>query len=260
MDQERFDHLARDLAAGITRRGMVRNLTGAAIGAVLAAAGASEVGARKKKRGKGKRKGRAQARADKVAVCHYDADADTFVLMTVDQRGWGNEHARHEKDFKRGGEAGCCLDGECSGLTDECNVGKCVVNDDDVGACQVVPTPGETCDDGGTCDGEGRCQPNTSGVCSGKVSANPCFEFDADTCGGIPGGKSCRCGADINGNLTCFENAYCLNPRVEAPCASNADCVARGFPQGSVCFSAENCCLGGPAATGCTTPCPTPSA
>lgn len=58
MDQDRFDHLARGLAAGITRRGMVRNLTGVAIGGTLIAVGASEAGARKKKRGGGRRQRR----------------------------------------------------------------------------------------------------------------------------------------------------------------------------------------------------------
>jgi hypothetical protein len=57
MDQERFDHLARGLAAGATRRGMVRKLTGAALGGMLVAVGGGEVGA-KKKRGGGKRKRR----------------------------------------------------------------------------------------------------------------------------------------------------------------------------------------------------------
>jgi hypothetical protein len=55
MDQERFDHLARGLAAGVSRRGLVRQLSGAAIGGMLVAVGAGEAGARKKKRG-GKRR------------------------------------------------------------------------------------------------------------------------------------------------------------------------------------------------------------
>lgn len=61
MDQERFDQLARGLGSGITRRGMVRNLAGAALGGILVAVGAGETGAKKKKRGNGKRKKRAQA-------------------------------------------------------------------------------------------------------------------------------------------------------------------------------------------------------
>ncbi len=48
MDQEQFDHIARGLASGITRRGLVGNLTVAAIGGVLVAVGANEAEARKK--------------------------------------------------------------------------------------------------------------------------------------------------------------------------------------------------------------------
>jgi hypothetical protein len=57
MDQERFDRFARGLAAGLSRRGMMRNLAGAAIGGIVVAVGGSEAGARKRKRGRGKRKG-----------------------------------------------------------------------------------------------------------------------------------------------------------------------------------------------------------
>lgn len=57
MDQERFDELARGLVSGATRRGMLRNLTGAALGGILVAVGVSEAETRKKKRG-GKRKRR----------------------------------------------------------------------------------------------------------------------------------------------------------------------------------------------------------
>jgi hypothetical protein len=57
MDQERFDQVARSLVSGISRRGMVRHLTGAALGGVLVAVGGSEAEA-KKKRGKGKKRRR----------------------------------------------------------------------------------------------------------------------------------------------------------------------------------------------------------
>lgn len=65
MDQERFDEFARGLVSGITRRGMVRNLTGAAIGGILAATVASETEARKKH---GKRKRRKQACTPKTCA------------------------------------------------------------------------------------------------------------------------------------------------------------------------------------------------
>lgn len=56
MDTARFDQFARGLTAGTSRRGVVRNLTGAALGGILAAAGTSETEARKKKRGKRKKR------------------------------------------------------------------------------------------------------------------------------------------------------------------------------------------------------------
>jgi hypothetical protein len=58
MDQARFDHLARGLAASLTRRGLVRQLSGAACGGILVAMGLSDAAARKKKHGHGKHKRR----------------------------------------------------------------------------------------------------------------------------------------------------------------------------------------------------------
>jgi hypothetical protein len=142
VDHEQFDGLVRALGSGATRRGALGVLAG------IAGLGLGEVAARKKGRGKGKGRGKskksakAKARADKVAVCHYDADQDTWVAINVSQAGWENGHAKHEKDFQQAAKDGCCLDRECAGLTDQCHVGKCVVNDDRVGACKAVATPG----------------------------------------------------------------------------------------------------------------------
>lgn len=151
MDQERFDDVARGLAPGISRRGIMRTLTGAAVGGMLAAVGASQAGARNKKknRSSGKRKGqgRSQARkqsaaAGKVAVCHYDADAETWELITVSQRGWDNGHAKHEQDYLLNGE--CCTDVDCSG-DESCHDGACAVQctrcgDGCAGAAETNPT------------------------------------------------------------------------------------------------------------------------
>ena len=127
MDQERFDEVARGLASGISRRGMVRNLTGTAIGGILVAVGTSDAGARKKKRGSGKGKRRSQGRskaerADKVAVCHYDADAETWELINVSKSGWDNGHSKHEQDYLLEGD--CCTDGDCPG-DESCRDGDC---------------------------------------------------------------------------------------------------------------------------------------
>jgi hypothetical protein len=53
MDQEQFDHLARGLASGITRRGMVCSLTGAALGGVLAVVGPVRLGPGRPGKGRG---------------------------------------------------------------------------------------------------------------------------------------------------------------------------------------------------------------
>ncbi len=46
MDQERFDQITRTLAAGQSRRRLLKGLAGTALGGVLAAVGAGEAGAK----------------------------------------------------------------------------------------------------------------------------------------------------------------------------------------------------------------------
>ncbi len=153
MDQERFDEVARGLASGISRRGMVRYLTGAAFGGVLVAVGESAAGARKK-RGRGKHKERPRGRtrsaaAGKVAVCHYDADAETWVLITVSKSGWDNGHSSHGQDYLLDGN--CCTDGDCAGDGSCCD-----------GVCTDSPTCNQctTCGDG--CPGDPENNPTVS--------------------------------------------------------------------------------------------------
>jgi hypothetical protein len=139
VDDVRFDGLIRALGSGATRRGALGILAG------FAGLGLSEVAAKKKGRGKGKgrgkrkRTGRVQAAAaDKVAVCHYDADADTYVLINISQSGWDNGHSKHEQDFQRGDEGGCCNDSDCSHLdVSPCYIGVC---DPTAGTCRQVFT------------------------------------------------------------------------------------------------------------------------
>lgn len=139
--------------------------------------------------------------------------------------------------------ANCGTCGNDCGGGNDCNTVAC-----NLGACQTTPNIGAACNGGlGSCNDSGQC---IATVCAGKTAANPCFERDASFCNAA---NTCNCGADLNGNVACFENAYCNNGTQQ--CASNADCVnLLGFPAGSICFSATNCCIG---ATGCTTPCPT---
>lgn len=181
MDQERFDHLTRRLVSGATRRGMVRQFTGAALGGILVAVGVSEAGAKKKKHGHGKGKGKTNDSStgqDKVAVCHYDADAQTYVVINVSQSGWDNGHAKHKKDFQQAEKNGCCLDSECAKLTDTCHVGTCVVNEQRVGACKAVSTPDQACESDNLCLRHPTCQAN--GTC-GSSQVKPCPNRECNT-------------------------------------------------------------------------------
>jgi hypothetical protein len=140
--------------------------------------------------------------------------------------------------------ANCGTCGNDCGGGNDCNTAVC-----DQGTCETTPNTGAACNGGlGTCNAAGQC---IAAVCAGKATASPCFPFDAGTCN--TGGSTCRCGSDLNGNVACYENAYCNNSGPQ--CASNADCVAMGFPTGSICFTARDICCTGQ--TGCTTPCPT---
>jgi hypothetical protein len=261
MDQERFDQLARGLAAGISRRGMVRKFTGTALGSILVAVGASEARA-KKKHGHGKGKGKtndSSAGKDKVAVCHYDADAQTYVLINVSQSGWDNGHSKHKKDFQQADKNGCCLDSDCAKLNDTCQVGKCVVNEQRVGACKAVPTPNEPCDDGDPCtvgetcnekgqcaggspkcgDGE-TCDESGTCVCKPKTCADlgrVCGTAPDDGCGNpLDCGPASVCGSDIETN--CCGGRCCKANAIA--CSSNAECCngdCRGIGSLKTCWA-----------------------
>lgn len=168
MDQTRFDQLARGLAVDITRRGMLGNLTGAAIGGLLAAVGASEAAAGKQRgrgTGKGKGKGKGKER-DKIDVCHYDADRETWVKISVSQRGWENGHAKHKRDYHLTGE--CCTDRDCEEANATCRDGACT--DDGPGQCT-------SCGDG----------------CPGAAENNP-----TKTVTFTPSGNSDYCSVTVN--------------------------------------------------------------
>lgn len=56
MDQERFDQLTRTLASGVSRRRMMRGITGTALGGLLASVGIADAGAKPKTKEKTKEK------------------------------------------------------------------------------------------------------------------------------------------------------------------------------------------------------------
>ena len=281
MDHERFDQLARGLAAGASRRGMLRRLSGVAIGGVLVALGAGQAQGGKSKRGGGKAKGkgngknRSRSQGAKVRICHRtDSATHPFQVISVAPNAVAAHEAHgdlvdcpnlEEIDFETC-ECVCpvadvvCDTGQqldpatcaCVGQP-ECLPEACTSQNNACQTCRCTNRGGCLCEltvcPSGDCHPVTGCQ-TVPEVCVGKAAPNPCFERDGGLCNAA---QTCNCGTGLDGNVTCFENAYCLSP-AEGPCASNADCVAKGFPQGSVCFSAEFCCISG---FGCTTPCPT---
>jgi hypothetical protein len=208
----------------------------------IAGMGLGEVTARKK--GRGKKKGRrkskkpakANARADKVAVCHYDADQNTWVAISVSQAGWKNGHAKHEKDFQQAAKDGCCLDSECAALTDQCHVGTCVVDDDRVGACKAAPTPDAICDDGDACTRTAAC--NEDGVCVGR-GVRPCQARQCNTVRCNPSSGEC--------DYTPTPDAPCDG----GTCNASGECIAACTPKtcaelGRVCGTAPDDGCGNP--------------
>ncbi len=296
MDHEQFDQLARGLAAGASRRGMVRRLSGAAIGGVLVAIGAGQAEGRKNKRGGGKAKGKGKGKGKrkggsqgaKITICHRtDSETDPFQVISVGP----NAVAAHEAhgdlvdcpnleiidfetctcvcpvahiDCETGQQldpATCACVGQPECLPEACTSQSnacqtCRCRNGGGCVCQLTVCPS------GDCHPVNGCQ-TVAEVCAGKDAPNPCFPLSAPACGTSGTGRTCRCGTDINGNRICYDLTYCNNPDpvIEGACTSNADCEAR-TGAGSVCFSAENCCpldeRG--VATGCATPCPFPSA
>ncbi|MFN8592105.1 MAG: hypothetical protein U0031_11660 [Thermomicrobiales bacterium] len=214
MDQERFDQLTRGLATGATRRGVVRTLTAAVLGGITIAAGVTETSAKAKKKqgggkGKGKGKGTGAGRG-KVAVCHYDSEADTYVLLTVSQSGWNSGHAKHSKDFQQADKNGCCLDSDCASLSDACHVGRCLVSAKRIGACQAVPTPDQACTSPNRCLRHTTCQ--ADGTCGGGAT-RPCQARECNTVQCNPATGECDYtpipGASCAGG-TCNDQGACV--------------------------------------------------
>jgi hypothetical protein len=260
MDPNTVDQLARLVGSGQSRRRILKSLAGGTLGALAAAVGFDRAGAA------------ARCRAQAV-VCSTNADCCSANCLPKDRSGrrFCAECGSPAQCAAPVNASATCTGGTCGFTCDAgftpCDGGCLDASSDpnNCGACgNLCPQPanatatcakgtcGFTCNSGYEPDGAGGCQAVIPSVCSGLVSPSPCFPFDSSSCG-VNG--TCHCGTDLAGNLTCYENAYC-NYVGQTQCASNADCVVQGFPSGSVCFAADNCC--GAGTTGCTTPCPSP--
>jgi hypothetical protein len=95
MDEQRFDRLVKALGRSLNRRGVLGVLAGAV------GLGVGEVAAKGQR---SRQRTQAQA-ANKVAVCHYDADADTYVELHLTLSSWEKGHAKHTSGLRQGGSA-----------------------------------------------------------------------------------------------------------------------------------------------------------
>ncbi|MFN2425603.1 MAG: hypothetical protein ABR587_04050 [Candidatus Binatia bacterium] len=135
---------------------------------------------------------------------------------------------------------------DCSGLTNDCNVGQCNAG---TGACVAVPREdGTTCSDGVACTGSDQC---TAGACAGAAVdcsnlTGPCRAGVCNSTSGVcealpaPDGSGCDDAAFCTLTDTCT-GGICVG--TGDPCAGNPTCTA-------TCNEGANTC-----ATGAGTPC-----
>ena len=246
MDSERFDDLIKRLGATrATRASAIRGLAAALAaigGGTLAATGA---GARKR-RGKGRVKSQRapQADAGKVTICHRTHSATNPVVEIEVSGNAVAKHVSQHGDFLKGD---CCVDSQCSDLDDQCNVGRCLVDDEtNEGNCKAVCREGDiACDDENRCTEDDKCRPNDdddddlSCSCRGRPVVCPaCLNCDPssgqcsiDTCpagetcdpdtGQCEGGDACESDSECGANEVC-----CLidGAKFEGQCAVRRNC------------------------------------
>jgi hypothetical protein len=254
MDQDRFDRFTRTMAEGASRRQVLRQMIGGAMGGVLALKGVRSAGA---------------APAGKVNICHHTGSASNpFEYISVSQNAVAAHTAHGDvinpdlmNDVNNCGGCGIsCDDGnlcthnicsggvcsnpavDCSGAGDHCNVGTC---DPGTGGCYADPAPleGASCDDGVNCTENDVC---TAGVCGG--SPIDCSGED-DACnvgvcdeatGGCVKDPAPLNGATCDDGVNCTENDVCTN----GTCGGTAvDCSGENDQCNTgVCLEADGSC------------------
>ncbi|CAA9551503.1 MAG: conserved hypothetical protein with Kelch motif [uncultured Thermomicrobiales bacterium] len=224
MDGQRFDDLTRALAAGTSRRRVLKGLLGGIGGGALALAGATK-GDAARLRPLGANCNRDDKCASgvcdlatkhcacppgQVACSHGCVDSASFQTDPANCGGCGRvclsgvctggvcgagPSAVLGASCSGGGECAsgscvdgvCCAEATCSGLDTACQVGVCQPG---TGACSVQPRAnGTACDDGNACTQTDTCQ---DGACTG---GNPVVCAAADQChqAGVcqPGSGTC---------------------------------------------------------------------
>jgi DNA-binding beta-propeller fold protein YncE len=260
MDQERFDQLARGLATGATRRGIVRNLTGAAIGAVLAAVWSSEAGARKKAKkrrhgkhaanGKGKGKGKertakgrkAQPARVKAAACCSSGNCTPGKGKNLGKCCYQNQNLTG-KNFSGANLSSANFSGAT--LTNAnlqgANLGKaCLVDSILTGAklngstnlagaimCRTQTNTGE----------------NNSGCGKGTPCCPTCDEESPCDDGEVCCNGVCRSG-DCCTDANCPANKPICVANNCRPCSANSQCPSNICCNGICCLNGQTCVQG----------------
>ena len=205
MDGVIFDTIARELAAGVSRRGSLALLAAAMIGSVPKQRGVQAADGEvsiETCRPDGRRchlKKRSNRRRSCRRCCTNRGTRDTYFI--IDQRG------KRRCSCRPNGNRGCVNDSQCcSGV---CTRGVCAGDSD--AACA-----GATCASFETCGGGGSC------VCASTATGGGLCVDGAVSCETLrrcPNGQS-----DCPGNATCIVNSCCVN----AVCVTEADQCGAG--------------------------------
>jgi hypothetical protein len=185
MDGQQFDRVVQALVQSASRRGVLGLLAGAA------GLSGREVAAKGSKRGRRQNRVRS-AKADKISLCHYDAQTETYRQINV-PAGGVQAHLDHG-DFVPATEGGCAAGPTCTvgcGLFGECprdpSKGDCVCAYSTRGAaycvaitfgtsnCVVPCTSDSECGVGGFCATAACCAlSRTDGRAACVPAANIC--------------------------------------------------------------------------------------
>lgn len=241
MDGNQFDRLARSLAAGRSRRSLLRAL-GAAVGAgVLSAVGLDQGADAAILRRPGD-------------ICRKDGDC-------ASGRCGPNDRTGRQRCL-------CASAADCPVPGDKCLTATCAA-----GVCGT--TTAVTCTALDQCHVAGTCDPRT-GVCSNPTQPNgtACEHPDAclagatcqnGTCtGGTPlAGEGAACATDTDccagtcagGNICCASGVSCSGtccPTATAVCLRSGCCDGGDVCGGAICCTGtDTCCLGNQGSSGC---------
>jgi hypothetical protein len=232
MDGERFDTIAKGLAAGGSRRRLIGGLIGGAAAAVLAGTTTLAAKGKQAKKAKGRKaKVRAQGDAqrkgqEKVTLCHWDEETQRYERITVGAPGADAHLHQHDEDFLFEAGDECCNASECAANAgpcrevSSCNEGQCEYTNINQGASCPIG------DDDGMCIA-GECRLlSTGNTCN---NADPCAE--GVVCG-TTGSEDCVCYSSTEQGNICIRRseATCDRDRRPTGCNTSDDCLDEQDP------------------------------